>query len=80
MNDCSVSGHSHSVVQALDVEATSRGAALAAGSYCGLYDLEKIASGQAYERTFRPQISAEEQLRLIEGWDKAVRLACDNKK
>jgi glycerol kinase len=65
------------IVQAMDVEATSRGAALAAGAYCGLYDLDSIARAQSYERTFSPQMGTEEQLRLIEGWDRAVKMTCE---
>jgi glycerol kinase len=60
------------------VEATSRGAAIAAGISIGLYNLETLLSQRIdeYETIYKPNIGVEEKIKLEEGWAHAVRLSC----
>ena len=56
------------------VETTALGAAYLAGLAVGYWhDVEDIHHNWSIDRTFRPEISAEEREQKISGWQKAVK-------
>ena len=55
------------------VETTAMGAAYLAGLAVGYWtDLEEIRKNWSVDRTFQPEISAEERTSRLKGWEKAV--------
>ncbi|WP_372611218.1 glycerol kinase GlpK [Halomonas sp.] len=61
------------VERPLLTETTALGAAYLAGIAVGLWTKEEVADKGRIERTFEPQMEAEERKRLYKGWKKAVR-------
>ena len=58
------------------VETTAMGAAYLAGLAVGYWkDQEEIRKNWAIDRTFVPEITAEERERKLKGWNKAVKYA-----
>ncbi len=60
------------------VETTAMGAAYLAGLAVGYWDSkDDVIKNWSIDRTFRPEISDEERVSKIKGWNKAVRYAFD---
>lgn len=58
------------------VETTAMGAAYLAGLAIGYWtDKEEVVNNWAIDRTFLPEISDEERIKKIKGWNKAVKYA-----
>lgn len=58
------------------VETTAMGAAYLAGLAVGYWtDKEEVVNNWAIDRTFLPEISDEERIKKIKGWNKAVKYA-----
>ena len=59
------------------VESTALGAAYLAGLAVGYWESkEEVLRNRAMDRSFYPAVSHEERLRMLKGWEKAVRSAC----
>jgi glycerol kinase len=62
------------VVRPLNAEATAMGAAYMAGLGCGYWDSPEVClAGQKVDRSFTPQMPADERDRLYAEWTKAVK-------
>ena len=60
------------------VETTAMGAAYLAGLAVGYWaDMDEIRQNWAIERTFTPEITADDRTKRVKGWKKAVRCTMD---